>query len=83
MKGSGVRVPASALYESRARMPNMRSPARLIRYLARPLGGTYKERYEAMSPAEKEDARWRKTKLNGFFLTFADMKQRPKRRNKS
>jgi hypothetical protein len=48
-----------------------------LRYLAYPPGGTYRERYAAMSEAQKAQARWRSMKLNGFFLTFADMK--PKR----
>ncbi len=52
-------------------------PARFWRYLTKPIGGTYRERYEAMSPAEKEQARWRSMKLNGFFLAFADLKRRP------
>jgi hypothetical protein len=53
---------------------------RLARYLAGGPGGSYRERYRAMSPAKKEAARWQSIRRNGFFLTFADMKRtRPKR----
>jgi hypothetical protein len=56
------------------------APARFVRYLAGTSEGGYRERYRAMSPAEKEAARWQSIKRNGFFLTFADMKRtRPKR----
>ncbi|HST32054.1 MAG TPA: hypothetical protein VLJ80_00915 [Solirubrobacteraceae bacterium] len=58
----------------------MRSPAQLWRYLLAASGGSYRERYARMSPAEKEVERWRSMKRNGLFLAFVDMKT--KRRKK-
>jgi hypothetical protein len=51
-------------------------PARLFRYLTYPPGGTFSERYEAMSEQEKAQERRRSAKRNGFFLAFVDMKAR-------
>jgi hypothetical protein len=46
------------------------TPARLWRYLVVPPGGTYEQRYNAMTAAEQEQQRWQSPRRNGFFLTF-------------
>jgi hypothetical protein len=56
---------------------NATAPARLWRYLVVPPGGTCRERYDAMPPAEKERERWQSMRRNGL-LAFVNLKA-PKR----
>jgi hypothetical protein len=56
----------------------LKAPARAWRYLTRPPAGGYHARYEAMSPEQKEQARWQSTKRNGLFLAFVNLKRAPK-----
>lgn len=65
----------------RARMTES-APGHLLRYLTRPLGGTFRERYEAMPDEQKAQERWRSVKRNGFFLAFADLKPRREQRGR-
>jgi hypothetical protein len=41
---------------------------------------SYREKYDAMSPVEKEAARWQSMKRNGLFLTFVNLKPSKRRR---
>jgi hypothetical protein len=55
---------------------------RFWRYLVRPPNDDARERFEAMTPEEKEQRRWQSVRRQGLFLTFVDMKPPGPKREK-
>jgi hypothetical protein len=54
------------------------APIRFWRYIAAHPGGSYEQRFNAMTPAEQEQERARSLKRSGLFLAFVNM--RPSKR---